>query len=216
VHIRTSDGGYRAVALAPRSVADFYGEYTTMLRELGISVHIWPHPVEIPDPVPFLADHAHASYDADAAQRFHQVLVRTNQVLNAFRGQFIGKSSPVHFFWGSCDLCVTRFSGRPAPPRPGADRITQIAYSHEVMSAGFWPGSGPVQEPAFYAYAAPEPNGFGGARITPAGAYYHPELHEFILPYERVRTSHDPDAMLMEFLESTYQAARTLAKWPEV
>jgi enamine deaminase RidA (YjgF/YER057c/UK114 family) len=215
LHLRTSDGAYRTLALAPRSVADFYGEYVTLLRELGIRVHIWPHPVEVPDPIPFLGDHTHASYDPDAAARFHQVLVRTQHVFSAYRGQFVGKSSPVHFFWGSFDLAVTRFSGRLAPPRPDADRMTQLAYLYEEMSAGFWPGSGPVQEPAFYSYAAPEPAGFNVEPIAPKAAYYHPELKEFILPYEAVRTSNDPDGMLMEFLQSTYRATRTLGKWPE-
>ncbi len=213
LEIRTSDGSIRALALAPRSVADFYAEYMATLRELGIGATIWPHPVEIPDPIPFGVDRTHASYDGDAAQRFWRVLTQVDRVFKQFRGRFVGKSSPVHFFWGSFDHAVTRFSGRVAPPRPGADAVTREAYSHEVISAGFWPGSGPVQEAAFYAYASPEPTGLAAATIQPASAYYHHELGEFVLPYEAVRTAPSPDAMLLDFLQSTYTAAAERGNW---
>ena len=213
LEIRTSDGMTRALALAPRSVADFYAEYMAALQELGIGVTIRPRPDEVPDPIPFGVDRTHASYDADAAQRFWRVLTQVDRVFKQFRGQFVGKSSPVHFFWGSFDLAVTRFSGRPAPPRPGADSITREAYSHEVISAGFWPGSGPVQEAAFYAYAAPAPAGLADATVLPAAASYHRDLGEFILPYESVRGAPSPDATLLEFLQSTYAAAADLAHW---
>ena len=215
LHIRTSAGAIRSLALAPRSVADFYIEYTTALHELGIGYRVWPVPVEIPDPIPFLKDQTHAAYDAGAVERLHRVLLQADRVLRIFRGRFTGKSSPVHFFWGSFDLCATRFSGRRAPPRPGADRMTQEAYSHEEISAGFWPGSGPVQEAAFYAYAAPEPLGFAESAVRPPAAFYHPELKEFILPYEAVRTAHSPDDTLLAFLESTYEAGARLGKWSE-
>jgi enamine deaminase RidA (YjgF/YER057c/UK114 family) len=213
LHIRTCSGATRSIALAPRSVADFYVEYMTALRELGMPVRIWPTPVEVPDPVPFLQDRAHASYDPHAVQRIHRILLESDRVFNIFRGRFVGKSSPVHFFWGSFDLCVTRFSGRRAPPRPNADRITREAYSHEVISAGFWPGSGPVSEPAFYAYAAPEPAGFATAPIRPKAAFYHSVLSEFILPYDAVRTAESPDDALLDFLESTYDAGARLGGW---
>ena len=213
LHIRTSTGAARSIALAPRSVADFYVEYMTALRELGVRVQIWPRAVEVPEPVSFLQDHRHASYDPESARRLHRVLVESDRVFSTFRGRFVGKSSPVHFFWGSFDLCVTRFSGRRAPPRPGADRITREAYSHEVISAGFWPGSGPVQEPAFYCYAAPEPPGFSSATLRPSAAYYLRDVGEFILPYEAVRTADSPDDTLLDFLESAYDAGATLGRW---
>jgi enamine deaminase RidA (YjgF/YER057c/UK114 family) len=213
LHIRTSTGATRSIALAPRSCADFYVEYMTTLRDLGIGVQIWPRAVEVPDPVSFPQDRVHASYDPEAVRRLHRILVEVDRVFHIFRGQFIGKCSPVHFFWGSFDLCVTRFSGRRAPPRPGADDMTREAYSHEVISAGFWPGSGPVQEPAFYCYAAPEPPGFSSATLRPSAAYYHRELGEFILPYEAVRTAHSPDDALLDFLATAYDAGATLGRW---
>ena len=211
--IRTSDGREQQLPLRPMTVADFYAAVMQMLRRLNIRVRIWTTPVEVPDPIPFEQDTIHGSYDATAVRAFHQVLLATKPVFDAFRGAFIGKCSPVHFFWGSFDVAVTRFSGDRAPERPGADSITREAYSHAVISHGFWPGSGPVQEPAFYAYAAPEPDGLKTARVRPAGAYYHPELSEFILPYEAVRTALSPTDELTAFLESTYDAAAELAGW---
>jgi hypothetical protein len=170
-------------------------------------------PVEIPDPIRFTEDRVHHSYDPDAAQSFWQVLASVAPVFERFRARFIGKCSPVHFFWGSADLAVTRFSGRRAPARPGADAITRESYSHEVISHGFWPGSGAVQEPAFYAYAAPEPEGFRDIRARPSAAYYNQEMSEFILPYEAVRTAASPADELTAFMESTYDAAADLATW---
>ncbi len=213
LEIRTSDGAIRTLALAPRSVADFYAEYMSALRELGIGATIWPRPVEVPNPIAFGVDRTHASYDPDAAFRFWRALVQADRVFKQFRGRFLGKSSPVHFFWGSFDLAVTRFSGRVAPPRPDADAMTREAYSHEVISAGFWPGSGPVQEAAFYAYAAPEPKGFAAAAIQPGAAYYHREMGEFILPYDAVRSAPSPDDALLDFLQSAYSAAADLGNW---
>jgi hypothetical protein len=194
-------------------VAEFYRVVMDTLHGIGIDVRIWTTPVEIPDPIPFERDEVHRSYDAAAANRFWQILVSAKRVLESFRCDFLGKSSPVHFFWGSFDLAATRFSGRRAPERPGADAITREAYSHEAISHGFWPGSGPLQEPAFYAYAAPEPVGLKTARVRPAAAFYYKDLSEFILPYEAVRTASTPEGDLMDFLESTYQAAADLAGW---
>ena len=216
--LRTSDGASRALALAPRSVADFYEEYRALLRELDVDVRIRPVPAEMETVVPFGEDRAHASYDAEAAQRFWRALVQADRLLRAFRGRFLGKCSPVHFWWGGFDLSCTRFSGRAAPPHPGgipnlADWVTREAYSHECISAGWWPGGGPLEEAAFYAYAYPEPAGLAEARVRPAAAYYHPVLREFILPYEAVRSAPDPDGMVMDFLDSTYGAAADLARW---
>jgi hypothetical protein len=213
LEIRTSDGAIRTLALAPRSVADFYAEYMSTLRELGIGATIWPRPVEVPDPIAFGIDRTHASYDADAAFRFWRVLAQADRVFKQFHSRFLGKSSPVHFFWGSFDLAVSRFSGRTAPPRPDADAITREAYSHEVISAGFWPGSGAVQEAAFYVYASPEPKGFPAAAVHPEGAYYHREMGEFILPYDAVRSAPSPDDALLDFLQSAYSAAADLGRW---
>jgi hypothetical protein len=211
--IRTSDGRERRLALRPMTVADFYARVMDMLRELDIRVRIWTTPVEIPDPVPFERDTIHRAYDGRHVQTFHAILLATKPVFESFRSAFIGKCSPVHFFWGSFDVAVTRFSGARAPERPGADSITREAYSHAVISHGFWPGSGPVQEPAFYAYAAPEPDGLKRATVRPAAAYYHQELSEFILPYEAVRTALAPADELTAFLDSTYDAAAMLAGW---
>jgi len=211
--IQCSDGQQREIALAPRSVADFYKGFTDALAALGIGVKIWPMPVEIPNPIRFDEDHVHASYDAEYANRFWRVLLSVEAVLDEFRSRFLGKSSPVHFFWGSFDLAVTRFSGRRAPERPGADRMTREAYSHEVISVGFWPGSEGVSDAAFYAYAAPEPEGLAQARVRPAAAFYGKEMKEFFLPYEVVRTSESPARALMNFAQSTYEAGASLGNW---
>lgn len=210
--IETSDGDRRTLPLAPRSVADFYREVMTLLNDMGLPVRIWSTPVEIPSPIPFERDTGNKSYDPEYAQRSWRIFARVHQVFAASRSQFIGKASPVHFFWGSFDLAVTRFSGRAAPPREGP-AFMRDAYSHEVISHGFWPGSGPILEPAFYAYAVPEPDGLSAARVLPEGAYYHPELREFILPYEVVRQSASPEAAITAFVDSTYDRAATLAGW---
>ncbi|HEU5260221.1 MAG TPA: DUF5996 family protein [Gemmatimonadales bacterium] len=221
--MRTSDASLQNIPLAPRSVADFYREYTGMLAALGMETRIWPVPVEIADTTPFTADRVHASYDADAAQRCWRILTQTDRVLKQFRGRFLGKSSPSHFWWGSFDLSCTRFSGRRAPPHPGGipncpDYVTREAYSHECISAGWWPGTvgGPVAEPAFYAYAYPEPAGFSEAPARPPAAIYHPTMREWILPYEAVRAARDPEGALLEFLQSTYEAAAERGGWDRV
>jgi hypothetical protein len=213
--IQSSDGGRRAMGLYPRSVADFYRECMALLHALGIDVTINPVPQEIADPIRCDEDEVHAAYEATSVARWWRVLRQSERVLQQFRARFLGKCSPVHFFWGSFDLAVTRFSGRRAPPRPGADRVTREAYSHEVSSCGFWPGTpgGPVQEPAYYAYMAPVPPGFADAAVGPSAASYHRALGEFILPYAAVRTAADPDAALLEFAQSTYAAGATLANW---
>ena len=211
--IKTSDGAHSERKLVPQSVASFYQEVMRMLKELDIEVKIWTMPVEIPDPVAFEKDEVHASYDAEYAGRFWRILLASSKVFEDFRSRFIGKCSPVHFFWGSFDLAVTRFSGRRAPEREGADPITREAYSHEVISHGFWPGSGAIDAPAFYAYAAPEPEGFSRERARPEKAFYHDEMKEFLLYYDDVRQSASPEEALMEFLESTYDAGANLAGW---
>jgi hypothetical protein len=211
--VRASWNESRSLALRAQSVADFYREFMDALASLGIEVKIWPMPVEIPNPIRFDQDVTHASYDPAYAHRFWRILVTLDSIFKEFRGRFIGKSSPVHFFWGSFDLAVTRFSGRPAPARPGADSITKEAYSHEVISAGFWPGAGDFTTPVFYAYAAPEPPGFKESPARPAKASYNTSLNEFLLPYDDVRAAPDPKAALMDFLQSTYEAAANLAKW---
>jgi len=211
--IQTSHATSKTLALAPRSVADFYREFMEALASLGIEVRIWKMPVEIPDPIPFDLDTQHASYDAEYAHRFWRILVSCDAVFKQFRAAFIGKASPVHFFWGSFDLAVTRFSGRRAPERDGADSITREAYSHEVISAGFWPGGGDIKEAAFYAYAAPEPPGFAQHPVSPAQAFYHPQLKEFLLMYDDMRRSDSPHGRLLEFLQSTYDAGADLGKW---
>ena len=210
--IVTSDGGGRALPLAPRSVAEFYRDVMAALGELALPVKIWSMPVEIPSPIRFELDTEHDSYDPAYANRFWRVLLRIERVLTSSRCGFIGKVSPVNFFWGSFDLALTRFSGRPAPPREGP-AFMRDAYSHEVISHGFWPGSGPILEPALYAYAVPEPPGLKEARVRPEAAYYHRELGEFILPYEAVRSATSPDGAIGEFIDSTYEAAATLARW---
>jgi hypothetical protein len=211
--IESSDGRVVTMALAPQSVAEFYKTFMAALGELGVNVNIWTVPCELPNPTPFEQDYAHASYDAEAAHKFWRIVVWVDEIFKEFRGGFQGKASPVHFFWGSFDLAVTRFSGRPAPERPGADTITREAYSHEVSSAGFWPGGGDIKGPAFYSYAAPEPPGFAEARVGPQTAFYHPQMKEFLLMYDDVRAAASPKAALMEFLQSTYDAAADLGKW---
>jgi hypothetical protein len=211
--IESSDGRVIAMPLAPQSVAEFYRKFMTALAELGVVVKIWTMPCEIPDPIPFENDRVHATYDPDAVHKFWRILTWVDQILKEFRAGFLGKASPVHFFWGSFDLAVTRFSGRVAPDRPGADSITREAYSHEVSSVGFWPGGGDVKGPAFYSYAAPEPSGFAGQRVRPPAAFYHPQLKEFLLMYDDVRTAESPRTTLMEFLQSTYDAAADYGNW---
>ena len=214
--IQTGNGQTRALGLYPRSVADFYREFMAALRSLGIAVQICLRPQEVPNPIPFDQDEVHAAYDADYAQRFWRILAQSDRVFKQFRARFLGKCSPVHFFWGSCDLAVTRFSGRRAPERPGADRITREAYSHEVCSCGFWPGSGSIQDPAYYAYMAPEPPGLSTAPIHPSAAWYSPEVSEFLLRYQDMRTAENPDATLLDFLQSTYEAGANLAGWDRI
>ncbi len=218
LRISSSDGAQRQFALAGHSVASFYAAVMAALAELGIAVTIDEMPNELPDPVRFSLDTQHASYDPDAVGRFFQILVNVDRVLKQFRTGFLGKASPVHFFWGSFDLAVTRFSGRRAPRHPGgvpylSDDVASEAYSHEVSSAGFWPGSGAIDYPAFYCYAYPEPAGFRTAKVRPDAAFFSEALGEFILPYDAVRTAADPDEALLEFLQSTYEAAANAAQW---
>ncbi len=210
--VTTSEREEKRLPLLPRSVAAFHAELMDVLRALGIEVRVWRMPVEIPDPIPFDRDEVHASYDPEYANRFFRVLSSAAAVLEEFAGGYVGKQSPVHFFWGSFDLALTRFSGRRAPPRPGADRITAEAYSHEVASVGFWPGTDGVIDAAFYAYAAPEPPGFRDAPIPPP-ARWDPTLSEFVLPYEHVRRSDSPRAELLAFCEATYEEAADLGGW---
>lgn len=206
------DGRQMSMRLEARTVSDFYKEFISVLRLLSIDAAIYPKPVEVPDPIPFAEDRLYEAYDADAAFRCWRILLSCDTIFKHFRGRFVGKSSPVHFFWGSFDLAVTRFSGRRAPERPGADPITREAYSHEVISAGWWPGSG-IDGPAFYSYAAPEPAGLSKQRVRPASAFYQADLKEFILMYDDVRLAEDPEQTLLQFLESTYEAGATLAGW---
>jgi hypothetical protein len=211
--LQASDGVTDSVQLQPRTVADFYRAVMSMLQRVDVGVRIWTMPVEIPDPIRFEEDVVHRSYDPASANAFWRALVLMKPVFDEFRGRFIGKSSPVHFFWGSFDLAASRFSGRRAPERAGADSITREAYSHEVISHGFWPGGGPLPEPVFYAYAAPEPPGFKDAVVAPSSAFYHRELSEFVLPYDAVRSATVPERALAEFLETTYNSGATLAQW---
>ncbi len=213
LHMRLSSGRDHILALRAQTVADFYHEYMDCLKELGVGVTIWPMPVEVPNPIRFDLDTEHKSYDAEYAHRFWQILVQAEKVFRAFGTGFLGKVSPVHFFWGSFDLAVTRFSGRPAPPRPGADSIQREAYSHEVISAGFWPGNGGYGAAAFYCYAAPVPEGLAEAKIRPAAAMWDKALGEFIYKYDAVRAEASPETALMEFLQSAYVAAADAAKW---
>jgi hypothetical protein len=211
--IQCSNGSREIVPLEPRTVAEFYRLVMEALRRAGIAVRIWTMPVEVPNPIPFDKDDVHRSYDPESAAALWRILLAAKPAFERFRTGFIGKCSPLHFFWGSFDLALTRFSGRRAPERPGADVITRESYSHEVISHGFWPGSGAAPEPAFYAYAAPEPAGFKDAPARPAAAFYSRDLGEFLLPYEAVRTSESPEADLTAFLVSTYEAGADLARW---
>jgi hypothetical protein len=210
--IRASDGMTRTLALAPRTVADFYRVVMGMLRDMALPVKIWPLPVEIPSPIRFDEDTVHGSYDPAYAHRFWRIVARLEPILTAARCPFVGKCSPVHFFWGSFDLAVTRFSGRPAPAREGPP-FMRDAYSHEVISHGFWPGGGPVLEPVLYAYAVPEPAGFKEAPVEPRDAFYHRDLGEFVLPYDAVQRGSDPDAAIRAFVDTTYEQAASLAGW---
>jgi Family of unknown function (DUF5996) len=214
--LETSDAAVRALPLAPRSVADFYQEFMSMLRAENINVKIWHMPVETPNPIPFDQDRVHASYEPKSVENFWRILLSVDAIFKQFRSRFIGKSSPVHFFWGSFDLAVTRFSGRRAPERPGADMMTREAYSHEVSSVGFWPGTSGMSDAAFYSYAAPEPNGFKQAPSQPAAAGYNSTLGEFLLPYEDLRKAESPSTSLLQFCQSTYEAAANLGKWDRV
>jgi hypothetical protein len=211
--IRGSDERTKFIPLYARSVADFYREFMAALHAMGIDVKIRPMPVEIADPIPFPNDNQHASYDPEYVNRFHQILLQVDAALKEFRGKFIGKASPVHFFWGSFDLAVTRFSGRRAPEREGADVITREAYSHECSSAGFWPGGGDITGPAFYSYTSPEPQGYSAYPVLPRAAFYHTGIREFILMYDDVRSTASPRATLQDFLQTTYEAAANLGKW---
>lgn len=213
LHFRLSSGANISVPLRPQTVADFYKEFQSCLAVLGVSVEIHPVPVEIPDPIPFAEDRTHASYDAEYAHRFWRALSHADRLFKVFSSNFLGKISPVHFFWGSFDLAVTRFSGRAAPPRAGADLVTREAYSHEVISAGFWPGNGGFGTPAFYCYAAPSPTGLDKEKIQPAAGYFDGKLGEFLLKYDDARTSASPADAVLEFLQSSYAAAANLAKW---
>jgi hypothetical protein len=216
--IETASGHVRTIALHPMSVAEFYGKVMKALDELDLSVDIVTMPNEFPDPIAFEKDETHAAYDAEYARRFWRVLAQTERVFQEFRAHFIGKCSPVHFFWGSADLAVTRFSGRGAPEHPGGvpglpDTVTRRAYSHELSSAGFWPGGGGYDDAAFYSYAYPEPDGFKTTEVRPDNAFYHEKLQEFVLPYAAMRQAPQPDRALLEFLQSTYEAAASCGDW---
>jgi hypothetical protein len=218
LRISSSDGAQRQFALSGQSVASFYESVMVALAELGIPIEIDQMPNELPDPIRFSQDTRHASYDPDAVQRFFRILVNADRVFKQFRTGFLGKASPVHFFWGSFDLTVTRFSGRGAPRHPGGvpnlpDAVACEAYSHEESSAGFWPGSGAIDYPAFYSYAYPEPPGYRTAKVRPDAAFFSEALGEFILPYDAVRTADDPDRALLEFLQSSYEAAANAGRW---
>ncbi len=221
LRVLTGEGNVRALGLAGRSVASFYRETIAALDGLGLPVRIWTRPQEVEDAIPFERDESHRTFDAAHARAFLHVLLQADRMMRAFRGAFLGKSSPVHFFWGGFDLAVTRFSGRRAPEHPGgvpnmADWVVREAYSHEVSSAGFWPGSDALPEPAFYSYAYPEPEGYATWPLTVPGAYYQPELREWILPWDAVRTAGDPDSLLESFLLQTYIAAAELGGWDRV
>lgn len=211
--IMTTGGEIRSLRLIPRTVADFYAEFMEMIHSLGINVRIWRMPAEVPNPIRFDQDRTHASYDPEYAHRFWRILVTVDSVFKEFRSRFIGKASPVHFFWGSFDFAVTRFSGRRAPERPGVDTINREAYSHEVISVGFWPGGGDIKDTAFYAYAAPEPKGFGDHPVRPAKAFYNKQMNEFFLMYDDVRVADSPRDALLEFCQSTYEAGADLGHW---
>lgn len=216
--IQSDDGRTAGFSLEPQSVAVFYRRIGEQMKKLDFEVKIYPKPNEVPNPIPFDQDETHASYDREYAGRFWRVLLQSDRVFKMFRARFVGKCSPVHFFWGASDLAVTRFSGRVAPPHPGGvpnlpDRVVREAYSHEVSSCGFWPGGGAVSYPAFYSYAYPEPAEFANAVIKPASAFYSADLREFILPYDEVRNAQSAEETLLDFLQTTYEAASNLAKW---
>ncbi|MDE2460359.1 MAG: hypothetical protein KGL98_03850 [Gammaproteobacteria bacterium] len=216
--VRVSDGATRTLPLVARSVADFFTEYMATLRALGLRITLNPVPVEVETAIPFAEDREHASYDPDAANRWWRILLQTDRVLKQFQGRFLGKASPTHFFWGSFDLAATRFSGRLAPRHPGGaphcpDYVMVEAYSHECSSCGFWPGGGAIAEPAFYAYAYPEPAGYAGRAVRPDAAGYSQKMREFILPYAAVRSSPAPDEALLQFFQTTYDVAADLARW---
>lgn len=212
LQLRTADGVERALPLEPMTVAEFYRRALAILADVGIAVHLWSTPVEIPNPIKFEQDTIHHHYEREPVERFWTILQSCDRVLTGLRCSFVGKCSPVHFFWGSFDLAVTRFSGRTAPPREGPEFMRE-AYSHEVISHGFWPGNDSMPEPVFYAYGAPEPAGFKDAAVEPAGAYYWQEMGEFLLPYEAMRSSPDPDLALTRFVDSTYAAGARLGGW---
>ena len=216
--IRCSDGRNEVLSLTSTSVSQFFASYVSALRTLGVEARLHPVPVEIVTAIPFERDVEHSTYDANAAQRHWQILLQVHRIFEVFRSRFVGKASPVHFFWGSFDLATTRFSGRSAPRHPGGapncpDYVMVEAYSQECASFGFWPGGGLVADAAFYAYSYPEPLGYSRHRVEPDVAYYHPDLHEFVLPYEAVRSAANPDETLLAFLQSTYEAAADLARW---
>jgi hypothetical protein len=216
--IESSDGRLGGFALTPETVSAFYTRLMQEMRRLMLPVSIHARPNELPEAIPFAEDQVHRSYDPDAVTRFWRMLVQVDRVMKDFRARFIGKCSPVHLFWGAMDLAVSRFSGRTAPTHPGGipnlpDRVTREAYSHEVSSCGFWSGTAPIDYPAFYAYVYPEPPGFANARVGPSGAFYSPDFREFILPYDRVRQSSDPDEALLQFFQTSYEAAADLGKW---
>jgi len=218
ITIQSSDGGMAGFSLQPQSVAAFYGRLKDEMAKLDLHVNINQKPNEIPDPIPFDQDETHKAYDQVYANRFWRVLVQADRVFKEFRARFVGKCSPVHYFWGAPDLAVTRFSGRPAPEHPGGvphlpDRVAREAYSHEVSSCGFWPGGGPIAYPVFYSYAYPEPSGFTSAPVKPNAAFYSKDLREFILPYDVVHAAESPDETLLDFLQTTYEAAANLANW---
>ncbi len=211
--VTTSSGAIQSIELAPKSVAEFYAEFMGLLRTLGIAVKIWPMPVEVANPIRFDQDRTHASYDREYVSRFWRALISIHTVLEEFRAGFIGKCSPVHFFWGSFDLCVTRFSGRRAPERPGADKVMRESYSQEVLSVGFWPGNAGGPDAAFYAYAVPQPQGFPEAKVVPTAAFFDTKMSEYFLPYEDVRKAPSPRQALLDFAQTTYDAGATLGKW---
>lgn len=216
--VQSHDGLSGRIALQPQSVANFYARLMAEIGKLGLHVDIYRRPNEVPEPIPFDEDETHRAYDREYVNRFWRILVQADRIFKAFRAPFIGKCSPVHFFWGAADLAVTRFSGRHAPTHPGGipnlpDWVTREAYSEEVSSCGFWPGGGPIPYAAFYSYAYPEPPDFAAASVRPGGAFYSNDLHEFVLPYDIVRESESPDDTLLQFLQTTYAAAADLSKW---